>query len=123
MLNAGALSSGTPVGQSVSVDAEVEGIPLTVAKVSCARVADEPGLWTFIDLEVTADRAAGLAGALSRVLEREGGWYRDFRSDDEVVVVFCDRVLSYRRGDRAARSAAEDYAVYGSPGIPARLPR
>jgi hypothetical protein len=53
---------------------------------------------------------------LSRVLERDDGWYCDFRSDDEVFVVFCDRVFRYRRGDRTARSTVEDYAR--SMGVP-----
>jgi hypothetical protein len=50
------------------------------------------------------------------VLERDGGWYCDFRSDDEVFVVFCDRVFRYPRGDRTARSTVEDYAR--SMGVP-----
>lgn len=116
MLNADAVYSGTLIGESVRVGADLEGIPLTVTKVSRVRVADEPELWTFIYFEVAADRAADLAEALSRVLEREGGWYCDFGSDDEVFVVFCDRVFCYRRGDRAARSAVEDYAR--SMGVP-----
>ena len=98
MLNAGALNSGTLTGESVSVDAEREDIPLTAAKVSCVRVADGPEQWTFFDFEVAAGRA-DLAEALSRVLEREGGWYCDCWTDGEVLVVFCDRVLPCRRGD------------------------
>jgi hypothetical protein len=116
MLNADAVYSGTLIGESVRVGAELEGIPLTVTRVVRARVADEPELWTFIDFEVAADLAADLAEALSRVLERDSGWYCDFRSDDEVFVVFSDRVFRYRRGDRVARSAVEDYAR--SMGVP-----
>jgi hypothetical protein len=94
----------------------LEGIQLTVTKVSRARVSDEPELWTFICFEVLADRAADLAEVLSRVLEREGTWYCDFGSDDEVFVVFCDRVFRYRRGDSVASSVVEDYAR--SMGVP-----
>jgi hypothetical protein len=61
-------------------------------------------------------RAEDLAQVLSHVLERDGGWYCDFRSNNEVFVVFCDRVFPYRRGDPAARSTAEDYAR--SVGVP-----
>ena len=116
MPNADAIYSGTLIGESVRVGAELEGIPLSVTKVSRVRVSDEPELWTLIYFEVAADRASDLAEALSRVLAREGGWYCDFRSDNEVFVVFCDRVFRYRRGDRAARSVVEDYAR--SMGIP-----
>ena len=120
MLNADALNSGTLIGESVSVDAEREGIPLTAAKVSCVRVADGPEQWTFIDFEVAAGRA-DLAEALSRVLEREGGWYCDCWTDGEVLVVFCDRVLPCRRGDRGPVSRRGLRAVHESRGIPASL--
>jgi hypothetical protein len=116
MPNADAVYTGTLIGESVRVGAELEGIPLLVTKVSRVRVSDEPELWTFIYFDVAADRAADLAEALSSVLERDGGWYCDFRSDDEVFVVFCDRVFRYRRGDRTARSVVEDYAR--SMGVP-----
>ena len=44
------------------------------------------------------------------MLEREGGGYCAFRSGKEVFVIFCERVVRYRRGDRTARSKVEDYA-------------
>jgi hypothetical protein len=116
MPNADAVYSGTLIGESVRVGAEVEGVPLSATRVSRVRVSDEPELWTLIYFEVAADRAADLAEALSRVLARDGGWYCDFRSDDEVFVVFCDRVFRYRRGDRTARSVVEDYGR--SMGVP-----
>jgi hypothetical protein len=53
----------TLVGQSLRAGSELEGIPLTVTKVSRVRVADEPELSTLICFDVTADRAAGLAEA------------------------------------------------------------
>jgi hypothetical protein len=116
MPDAEAVYSGTLIAESIRVGTELEGIPLTVTKVSRVRVSDEPQLWTLIYFDVAAASAADLAQVLSRVLERDGGWYCDFRSDDEVFVVFCDRVFRYRRGDRAARSTVEDYAR--SMGVP-----
>jgi hypothetical protein len=116
MPDAEAIYSGTLIAESLRVGTELQGIPLTVTKVSRVRVEDEPELWTLIYFDVAAARAADLAEVLSRVLERDGGWYCDFRSNDEVFVVFCDRVFRYRRGDRAARSTVEDYAR--SMGVP-----
>ncbi len=116
MPDAEAVYSGTLIAESLRVGTELQGIPLTVTKVARIRVEDEPELWTLIYFEVPAARAADLAQVVSRVLERYGGWYCDFRSNDEVFVVFCDRVFRYRRGDRAARSAVEDYAR--SMGVP-----
>jgi hypothetical protein len=111
-----AVYSGALICESIRVGAELVGLPLTVTKVERIRVEDEPQPWTVIYFDVPAVRVDDLAAALSRVLEREGGWYCDFRSDDEVFVVFGDRVFRYRRGDRAARSAVEDYAR--SVGVP-----
>jgi hypothetical protein len=116
MPDAEAVYTGTLIAESIRVGTELEGIPLTVTKVSRVRVDDEPQLWTLIYFDVAAASAADLAEVLSGVLERDGGWYCDFRSDDEVFVVFCDRVFRYRRGDRAARSTVEDYAR--SMGVP-----
>jgi hypothetical protein len=110
MPDAETVYSGTLIGESLRAGTELEGIPLTVTKVSRVRAEDEPQLWTLIYFDVAAARATGLAKVLSRVLERDGGWYCDFRSDDEVFVVFCDRVFRYQRGDRTARSTVEDYA-------------
>jgi hypothetical protein len=116
MPDAEAVYSGTLIGESLRVGTELDGIPLTVTKFSRIRVEDEPQVWTLIYFDVAAARAADLAERLSRLLVRDGGWYCDFRSDDEVFVVFCDRVFRYRRGDGTARSAAEDYAR--SMGVP-----
>jgi hypothetical protein len=116
MPDADAVYSGTLIGESLRVGSELESIPLTVTKVRRVRAADEPEPWTLIYFDVAADRVGGLVGALSRMLERDGGWYCDFRPDDEVFAVFCDRIFRYRRGDRAARSTVEDYAR--SMGVP-----
>jgi hypothetical protein len=80
MPDAEAVYSGTLIGESLQVGTELEGIALTVTKVSRVRVEDEPQLWTLIYFDVAAARAVGLARVLSRVLERDGGWYCDFRS-------------------------------------------
>jgi hypothetical protein len=116
MPDAETVYSGTLIGESLRAGTELEGIALTVTKVCRVRAEDEPQLWTLIYFDVAAARAAGLARVLSGVLECDGGWYCDFRSDDEVFVVFGDRVFRYRRGDRTARSAVEDYAR--SMGVP-----
>jgi hypothetical protein len=65
---------------------------------------------------VAADRAAELATALSRVLSRDGGWYCNFCSRDEVFVVFRDRIFRYPYGDRAERATVEAYGR--SMGVP-----
>jgi hypothetical protein len=120
MSHAGSTYSGALIAESLRPDAVLEGIPLAVTKIYRAALgsaeAGQPELWTVIEFEVTADRAVGLAEALSRLLVSDGGWYCDFRAADEVFVVFAGQIFRYRRGDRAARAEAEAYGR--SMGIP-----
>ena len=55
---------------------------------------------------------SGLEGGLNR----EGGWYCDFRTEAETFVVFAGRTFRYPRGDEAGRGAAVNYAR--SVGVP-----
>ena len=111
--------SGALLGESLRPDAVLEGIPLVVTKICRAALgnaaAGQPELWTIIEFEVPADRVRELAETLSRLL-LEGGWYWDFRSAEEVFVVFSGRVFRYPRGDRAARVTVEEYGR--SVGVP-----
>jgi hypothetical protein len=77
---------------------------------------DSRGSGPSSKFSVATEDANALASALSKSLLREGGWYCDFHSDQEVVVVFHDRIFRYQSGDRAARDEAECYAR--SMGVP-----
>jgi hypothetical protein len=63
----------------------------------------QPRVWTFVDFEVPDERADELAAALAAALLPDNGWYADFQSEDEHVVVFAGRASGYRKGDAAAR--------------------
>jgi len=115
--------SGALLGGSLWPDTVLEGIPLTVTKIYRAALgvaaAGQPEVWTIIEFDVPGQHAARLAETLSRLLRQEGGWYCDFRSADEVFVVFSEKIFRYSRGDRgdrAGRAAAEEYAR--SAGVP-----
>ena len=92
----------------------LEGVALQVTKVARADVGDvdagQPRTWTFIEFTAGDDQRERLADALSRALDDHGGWYCDFRTDDETYVVFAGRVFRYARGDGAGREEAVDYA-------------
>jgi len=112
--------SGALLGESLRPGAVLDGIPLTVMKIYRAALgnaeAGQPELWTVIEFEVPVDRARELAESLSRLLLADGGWYCDFRSADEVFVVFSGRIFRYPRGDRAGRARVEEYGR--SAGVP-----
>jgi hypothetical protein len=111
---------GTLLGESMRPGTAIEGFPLTVTKVRRAAAGDatagQPELWTFIEFRVAADRVTELAEALSAVLSKDGGWYCDIGSSDEVLVVFHGRVFRYQRGDQLERARAEEYGR--SVGVP-----
>src|SRR5262245_24605052 len=112
---------GTLIAESLRVGAVIEGIPFTTTKVVRADAGDaaagQPVTWTFVHFEAPESAAERLARALESALEGSGGWYCDFRSDDETFVVFADRTFRYRRGDPAGRDEAAEYGR--SVGVPA----
>jgi hypothetical protein len=112
--------AGGLIAESLRIGSVLEGVPLTVRKISRADVGDveagQPLTWTFLDFEAADEDAERLAAALAGVLETTCGWYCDFRGDDATYVVFSGRIFSYPRGERTGRAEAEDYAR--SMGVP-----
>ncbi len=111
---------GILLGESLRTDAVLEEIPLYVTRICRSSAGNvnsgQPELWTFIEFAVEAEHAEELAHRLRAVLDAQGGWYCDFRSDEEVFVVFADRIFRYPRGDRTERAKAEEYGR--SVGVP-----
>jgi hypothetical protein len=111
---------GGLIGESLRRGSALEGITLSVRKVARADVGNiesgQPLTWTFIEFEAADTDAERLAEALQRVLEPAGGWYCDFRTDDETFVVFANRTFRYPRGDPIGRADVEDYGR--SVGVP-----
>ncbi len=111
---------GTLVAESLRVGGALDDVVLTTTKISRTDLGDvdagQPQTWTLIEFEVRDEDADRLAGTLERVLREAGGWYCDFRSDDETFVVFAGRTFRYARGDQLGRAAAVDYGK--SVGVP-----
>ena len=113
--------SGCVIGESLRVGATFapEGVTIskvTRADVSAGATAAQPKLWTVIDFTSEHTDPDALAQALAASLLAEGGWYADFRTDDEHVVVYADRIFRYDRTDAAGRAEAVEYGR--SVGVP-----
>ena len=113
-------TSGVLLAESLSKEHPLEGIELQVRKISRFDAGDvsvgQPLTWTFIEFEA-ADLVVGdLIETLSRSLNPSGGWYCDFRTNDETIVVFAGRAFRYPKGDAAGRAEAERYGR--SVGVP-----
>ncbi len=105
--------TGILVGESLRTGAKLEGPPLRLHRVAGVEVTDpapgQPPRWTLLEFGAEDAEAPNLAAALARCLH-PGPWYASFATDEEVFVVFADRVFRYRRGDRSGRARAAQYA-------------
>jgi hypothetical protein len=112
--------SGCLIAESLRVGSVIDGLGLTVTKVSRAELGDvdagQPRIWTFIEFELADEEAEQFADRVEEALQRDGGWYCDFRGDAETFVVFAGRTFRYPRGDKQERASAADYAR--SVGVP-----
>ena len=78
--------------------------------------AGQPLTWTFIEFKVDDQVAADLSEALRRSIDPSGGWYCDFRTDQETFVAFAGRIFRYPCGEAEGRAEAEAYGQ--SVGVP-----
>jgi hypothetical protein len=103
---------GTLIAESLRVGTNLEGLQLTVRKISRYQAQgttpDQPDIWTVLDFEAGEAGARELAEAFAEVLDRPG-WYVNFESPTENFVVFPGRIFRYPRGDQAGRAVAQAY--------------
>lgn len=102
---------GVLIAESLKVGAQLDR-RLTVTKITRARPdntsAEQPGVWTILEFDLADDQAQPFADWLAEALD-EPGWYCDFRSDQDVFVIFPGRVFHYPRGDESGRAEAVGY--------------
>ncbi len=68
----------------------------------------QPSLWTAIEFELPAEEAPALAEELAASL-LSPGWYANWTGLAEATVIFPGKIFRYRRGDQAARAAAQQH--------------
>lgn len=104
--------NGVLIAESLRVGAVLDDLRLTVTAMRRVRpdgmTADQPAVWTLIDFAADDGETDRLASAFADALD-ERGWYADFRTDAETVVVYPGRIFRYPRGDAAGRAAAQRY--------------
>lgn len=104
---------GAIVCESVKPGTVLEGYELRVTRWSRYEVSEpaewQPSVWTLIEFEASADDSDALAQRLSKDLDSPG-WYANWYSDTEAVVVFPEKIFRYKRGDKSGRQAAKTYA-------------
>jgi hypothetical protein len=104
---------GTLITESLRAGTSLEGLALTVRKISRYRAQGttpaQPGIWTVLDFEADEAAADGLARAFADVLDDGPGWYVNFQSPTVSFVVFPGKIFRYPRGDAAGRAGAQAY--------------
>jgi hypothetical protein len=102
--------NGRIILESLRVGAELVVPDLRVVRVGRhdaggSASAEQPAVWTLLDVEAPDERAGQLAESLAAALDGRG-WYADFRVGAEHVVVFPDHVFRYAVGDVDGRAGA-----------------
>lgn len=105
---------GTLLAESLRTGAELRVAGLNLTRLSRqdfseSASAAQPPVWTVVGFEGDDDVADRLAKSLSESLLADGGWYADFKTARDHVVVFAGRIFRYQRGDQAGRAEAIAY--------------
>ncbi len=114
------MPAGYTIAESIRPGSQLEGKSFTLSRIERYTVDnatdDQPAAWTMIHFEFPEDQVEAVANALAEVLDQPG-WYTNFVTEEDEIVIFPRRVFQYSRGDLAARAEAEAYArALGIPG-------
>ena len=108
-----AVISGSVVGESLRDGVAFEPTHLRVTRVERLHLGDgavgQPARWTVVHFEGADGDADDIATELATCLRPDGGWYADFSTANDHVVVFADTVFRYRKGDAEGRRAAVEH--------------
>ena len=108
------MPAGYLIAESMRPGSTLEGFALTLTRIERYTVDNateqQPAAWTMVHFEFPEDQAKSVANALADVLDTPG-WYTNFDTDEETIVIFPGRVFRYPHDDKAARTEAEAYAA------------
>ncbi|MEV4499163.1 hypothetical protein AB0J84_26145 [Micromonospora arborensis] len=102
---------GRVIAESLRVGCDLQVRDLRITRidrqdVSASAGSQQPDVWTLLDVEGPDDTADDLASALAAALVQGRGWYADFRTTGDHVVIFPGRIFRYAIGDHAGRAEA-----------------
>ena len=104
---------GGIVCESLKPGTVIEGYEMRITRWSRYEIAEpaewQPNVWTLIEFEADEEESDALAQRLSKDLDMPG-WYANWYSGTEAVVVFPDKVFRYKRGDARRRKVVQQYA-------------
>jgi hypothetical protein len=105
---------GAIICESLKPGTVLDGYEMKITKWSRYEVSDateaQPATWTLIEFEAPEEDSDALALRLSKDLASPG-WYANWNTATDAVVVFPDKVFRYKRGDKAGRKKAQKYGL------------
>jgi len=108
------MAKGTLIAESLQIGSPLDAVPLNVTEIRRRSFdglpPDQPAVWTFVEFTIDDDHTAELSTALAEALDEVGGWYCDFHTTKETIVVFPRKVFRYPRGDLHQRADAAAHA-------------
>jgi hypothetical protein len=106
------LMRGAIICESLKPGTELVGYELQITRWRRYTVPDaaesQPEVWTLVEFEAPADDSDALAMRLSKDLASPG-WYANWNTETQAVVVFPDKIFRYKRGSKAGRKKAQEY--------------
>ena len=105
---------GAIICESLKPGTNLDGYDMRITKwrrYEVPQPADwQPSIWTLIEFETSEDDSDALAMRLSKDLASPG-WYANWNTPTQAVVVFPDKIFRYKRGDKAGRKRAQKYGL------------
>ena len=110
---------GAIICESLKPGTNLDGYEMRITKWRRYEVPEpaewQPNIWTLIEFETPEEDSDALAQRLSKDLASPG-WYANWNTATQAVVVFPDKIFRYKRGDKAGRKRAQKYGL--DAGVP-----
>jgi hypothetical protein len=108
------LLRGAIICESLKPGTSLDGYEMRITKWRRYEVSEgadsQPSVWTLIEFEAPVEDSDALAIRLSKDLASPG-WYANWNTESDAVVVFPDKIFRYKRGDKAGRKKAQKYGL------------
>jgi hypothetical protein len=110
---------GAIICESLKPGTNLDGYEMRITKWRRYEVPNparsQPKIWTLIEFETPEDDSDALAQRLAKDLASPG-WYANWNTATQAVVVFPDKIFRYKRGDTSGRKRAQKYGL--DAGVP-----
>ncbi len=111
---------GTIIEESLEDKSVLDGLKVTLDRVELVTEDHKTpwvNQWTFLSVEIPAEKVNEIAEKLSQALDSKHAWYADFKTDADHYILFRGKIFHVT--DRSSREQYDKAAQYGfTLGIP-----